>query len=36
MLKSQQRFRREKHNVFIKKCNKIALSAKNSKRMQSM
>ena len=34
ILKSRQRFRSMKHNVFTKKVNKIALSANNDKRMQ--
>ena len=35
-LKSQQRFRSEKHNVFPEEVNQIALSAKNDKRIQSI
>ena len=36
MLKSQQRFRWEKHNVFTEKVSKIALSSNGDKRMQSI
>ena len=36
MLKSQQRFRSKKHNVFTKEVNMIALSGKNDKNMQSI
>ena len=36
ILKSQQRFRIEKHNVFTVKVNKIALSANDDKRIQSI
>ena len=36
MLKSQQRFRIEKHNVFTEEVNKIALSANGDKRIQSI
>ena len=36
MLKSQQRFRREKHNVFAEKVNNITLSTNNNKRIQSI
>ena len=36
MLKSQQRFRIEKHNVFAKEVNKILLRANDDKRMQSI
>ena len=36
ILKSQQRFRIEKHNVFTVKVNNIALSANNDKRIQSI
>ena len=32
----QQRFRSERHNVFIVKINKIALSSNDDKRMQSI
>ena len=35
-LKSQIRFRSEKQNVFIEEVNKIALSASNDKRIQSI
>ena len=35
ILKSQQRFRMEKHNVFIEVVNKIVLSANDDKRIQS-
>ena len=34
MLKTQQRFRNEKHNVFTENINKIALSSDYYKRMQ--
>ena len=34
LLKSQQRFRSEKHNVYIEEINKIALSSNNDKRLQ--
>ena len=33
ILTSQQRFRSEKHDIFIKEVNKIALSANNDKRI---
>ena len=36
MLKSQQTFRCEKHDVFIEEVNKIALSANDNKRIQSI
>ena len=36
MLKLQQRFRRGKQNVFTEKANKIAFSANNDKRIQSI
>ena len=37
ILKTQQRFKSERHNVFTeKKINKIALSSGNDKRMQSI
>ena len=36
ILKSQQRFRSEKHNVFTEGVNKIAISANNDKRIQSI
>ena len=36
ILKSKQRFRSEKHNVFTEKVNKIALSAKDDKRIESI
>ena len=36
ILKSQQRFRIEKHNVFTVKVNNIALSANDDKRIQSI
>ena len=35
ILKSQQRFRSEKHNLFTEEVNKIALSANDDKRIQS-
>ena len=35
MLKTQQRFKNERHNVFTEEINKIALSSNNNKRMQS-
>ena len=36
ILKSQQRFRSKKHNVFTEEFNKIALSANNDNRTQSI
>ena len=36
ILKSQQKFRSEKHNVFTEKVNKTALSANDDKRIQSI
>ena len=36
ILKSQQIFRIEKHNVFTEEVNKIALTANNSIRIQSV
>ena len=36
ILKSEQRFRSEKHNVFTEEINKIALSLYDDKRMQSI
>ena len=36
MLKTQQRLKSERHNVFIEVINKIALSSNNDKRMQSI
>ena len=36
MLKSQQRFRSEKHNIFTEEVNKIALSVNDDKRVQSI
>ena len=33
ILKTQQRFESERHNVFIKEINKIALSSNDDKRM---
>ena len=36
ILKSQQRFRSEEHNVFTEKFNKIALGANNNKRIQTL
>ena len=35
ILKTQQIFRSEKHNVFTEKINKITLSSNDDKRMQS-
>ena len=35
ILKAEQRFRSEKHNVFTVEINKIALSLYDDKRMQS-
>ena len=35
ILKAEQRFRSEKHNVFTEEINKIALSLYDDKRMQS-
>ena len=35
ILRSQQRFGNEKHNVFNEEINKIALNARNNKRIQS-
>ena len=35
MLKTQQRFKSEKHNVFTEEISKIALSSNYYKRMQS-
>ena len=35
MLKKQQRFKSEKHNVFTEEISKIALSSNYYKRMQS-
>ena len=36
MLKSQQRFRREKHKIFDEEVNKIVLRASNDTRMQQI
>ena len=36
MLKSQQRFRSKKHNLFAKEVNKITLNASDDKILQSM
>ena len=36
ILKSQQRFRSEKHNAFTEEVDKIALSANSDKRLQSI
>ena len=36
ILKRQQRLRREKHNVFTKEINKVALSSNNDNRIQSL
>ena len=35
MLKTQQRFKRESHNVFTEEINNIVLSSNDDKRMQS-
>ena len=35
-LKTQQRFKNERHNVFTEEINKIALSSDDDKRMQSI
>ena len=34
MLKTQQRFKSERHNLFTKEINKIALNSNDDKRMQ--
>ena len=36
MLKTQQRFKRERHNVSTEEINKISLSSNDDKRMQSI
>ena len=36
MLKTQERFKTEIHNVFTEEINKIVLSSNDDKRMQSM
>ena len=36
ILKIQQRFKSERHNIFTEEINKIALSSTNDKRMQSV
>ena len=36
MLKTQQRFKSEKHNVFTEVVNKVALSSNDDKRMRSV
>ena len=36
IIKTQQRFKSESHNVFTEEINKIALSSNNDKRMQSI
>ena len=36
MLKSQQRFKSERHTIFTEEINKIALSLNDDKRMQSI
>ena len=36
ILKTQQRFKSERHNVFTEKINKIAVSSNDDKRMQSI
>ena len=35
ILKSQQRFKSERHNVYIEDVNKIALSSNDNKRLQT-
>ena len=35
VLKSQQRFKSERHNVYTEKVNKIALSSNDDKRLQA-
>ena len=35
ILKSQQRFKRDHHNVYTKEINKIALSSNDDKRLQT-
>ena len=35
MLKSQQRFRSERHNVYTEEVNKVALSSNDDKRLQT-
>ena len=35
ILKSQQRFKNETHNVFIEEVNKISLSSNDDKRLQT-
>ena len=36
ILKIQQRFKSEKHNIFTNEVNKISLSSNNDKRIQSI
>ena len=36
ILKTQQRFKSERHNIFTEEINKIALSPNDDKRMQSI
>ena len=36
ILKTQQRFRSEKYNVYIEEINKVVLSSNDDKRMQSI
>ena len=36
ILKTQQRFKSERHNVFTKEISKIALGSNDDKRMQSI
>ena len=36
MLKTQQRFKSERHNIFTEVLDKIALSSNDDKRMQSI
>ena len=35
-MKTQQRFRSEKHNIFTEEVNKIAVNLNDDKRMQSV
>ena len=36
ILKTQQRFKSKRHNIFTEEVNKIALSSNNDKKMQSL